>query len=68
MGFLAMLQGGKSGACGSRKVRIMLTPDAKLEAIRKGISVADTTICLMPTCGRALADMQKLQSILGLLQ
>lgn len=67
--FLAMLNGGKTGACGSRLARIVLTPDAKSECIRRGIAQpGDVTLCVSPLCGRGIADMNNLKGILALLQ
>lgn len=67
--FLAALQGGSAGACGSKMARITLTSDARNECLRRGIPLPpEHTICVNSKCGRALGDMNKMQSLLELLR
>jgi len=67
--FLAALQGGSAGACGSKLARITLTADARNECIRRGLAIpGDQTICVHSACGRAIGDMRKMQSLLELLR
>lgn len=67
--FLAALQGGSPGACGSKLARISLTADAKNECIRRGIALpGEQTICVNSSCGRAIGDLRKMQSLLELLR
>ena len=64
-----MLQGGSSGACGSRLARITLTQDAKNECIRRGVTLpGDLTICVSPKCGSAINGFSKMQALLELLR
>lgn len=67
--FLAALQGGSAGSCGSRLARISLTTDAKNECIRRGITLpGEQTICVNSCCARAIGDLRKMQSLLELLR
>ena len=67
--WLAVLQGGSSGACGSRLARITLTQDAKNECIKRGVPLpGEITICVSPKCGSAINGFSKMQSVLELLR
>lgn len=64
----AALQGGSTGgACGCRLARIVLTPAAARLALAGGLP-ADVTLCVNPACATGLADMRRLQGLLGLLR
>lgn len=68
-GFLAMMQGGTSGACNCRLARVSLTVGGIREAAARGIAApAAVVLCVNAKCGRGLADMKKLEGLLELLR
>lgn len=67
--FQAATGGNVQGACGSRKARIKLTPDAARAAVARGLVAPQAfVICVNPKCATAVRDLTSMNQLLALLQ